>query len=151
MVVQRVRISSVLGLGGTLGAIEAVSLPLELTDTEVAELVLEPRRSERLRSGLLLPLLLKLAWNEAAGLPERLSLTLEDDSLLEEELEKLISVLVLSEVGASLSICVWVQVSERTSRDRALWRRPGTLGSPLDRPAESCCGPSSLLLGRRGA
>lgn len=141
MVVQRVRISSVLGLGGTLGALEAVSLPLELTDPELSVLVLEPRRLERLRSGL------TLGWGEAAGLPVRLSrcsssLKLEDDSLLEE---KLVSVLALleslvllmlrarpSEVEASLSICVCDQVSERTSRDRALWRRPGTLGSPLD-------------------
>ena len=108
MVVQRVRISLVVGRGGTLGAMEAASLSLELS-----ELVLELQRSER----LLLPLLLTLGCGEAAGLPMQLSLKLED-SLLVEKMEKLILVLV-SELESSLSICVCVQVSERTSRDRA--------------------------------
>lgn len=141
MVVQRVRISSVLGLGGTLGATEE--------DPALSELVLEPRRSEWLRLGLLL---LTLDWCEAAGRPVRFlrcasTFKLEDESLPEEKLEKLDSVLVLlmlrarlSEVAASRSAwtgrTVWDQVSERISRDRAFWRRPGRFASPLDTPAD---------------
>lgn len=133
-VVQRVRISSVLGLGGTLGALEAVSLPLDVTDPELSELVLEPRRSEMPRSGPLCPLPVALT----PDCCHASSFKLESDPLpvLEERLEKLRSVLVLLMLRARLSgtelsftIGVCVQVSERTSRDLALWRRPG---KPLD-------------------
>lgn len=60
MVVQRFRISSVLGLVGTLGVTETPPLSLDLPDPELSELLLESRRPEMLRSGLLLPLPLAL-------------------------------------------------------------------------------------------
>lgn len=122
MVVQRVRISSVLGLGGTLGVTEAVSLLLDLTDPELSELL----PSATLRSGLLLKL---SGCCEASGWPAWLctsSFKLEDDSLLEENSEKMDSELVLlmllvrlSEADAFLSsiLCVCGQGSDRTSRD----------------------------------
>lgn len=148
MVVQRFRISSVLGLGGTRGAFEAVSLPLDVMDPELSELALELRRSGRLSAGVLRPL------PPTLGLAS--SFRLEVDSLSEERLEKLPSLLVLlmlrvrpSDVDGSPSICVCDLVSERTSRDRALCRRPGT---PLDGPAGSICGLfSSLMLADREA
>ncbi|TNN54935.1 hypothetical protein EYF80_034880 [Liparis tanakae] len=77
MVVQRVRISSGFGLGGTLGVIEAASLPVEMSDPELSVLVLDPRRSNKLRSGLLLPSSLKPGWKQAVRLPVGL-----DDPLL---------------------------------------------------------------------
>lgn len=119
MVLQRFRISSVLGLLGTLGV--TVLLSLELVDPELWELLLESWRAGMLRSGLLLPL------EVATGRPSSVTpVRLEVDSLSEED--RLNSLLkfrlwpppTVGEVPAT----DWVSGSERTSRDRALWRRP---------------------------
>lgn len=101
MVVQRVRISSVLGRGGTLGTTEALPLSGPL-------LKLTP--SERLGSGLLCEL---SGCCEVAGWSAWFcasSLRLEDESLLEENSEKMESELIwllmlgrVFEAGASLS------------------------------------------------
>lgn len=145
MVVQRVRISSVLGLGGTLGATETVSLPLRLPDPELSVLMSEPRRSERLVPELLCPLSLMLD-RSACSSPFKL----EYDSLLEEKSERLESPLVLlmlrarpSEVVGPISIWVCDQVSERTFRDWALWRRLGAVVSLMSLSGSD----SSLMLG----
>lgn len=143
MVVQRVRISSVLGLGGTVGVTEDESLPLDLTDPELSEPALKLLPPERLRSGLLLKL---SGCCEASGRLCSSSFKLEEPSLLEEKSEKMDSELVLlmllvrlSEAEAFLSpfLCVCSQGSDRTSRDRALWRCAGTFGSGLEGPADS--------------
>lgn len=55
MVLQRVMISSVLGLGGTLGAPEDFSLSVDPRDPELSDFMLERLLCERLMSGLLLP------------------------------------------------------------------------------------------------
>lgn len=94
MVVQRVRISSVLGRGGTLGTTEALLLPLDLTDPELSEPLLKLTPSKRLGSGLLREL---LGCCEAAGWSAWLcasSLRLEDESLLEENSERMESELI---------------------------------------------------------
>lgn len=70
MVLQRFMISSVLGLGGTLGGLVALSLSLETRDPAISESMVE-WLSDRLISGLLLP----LWWS---------SFELEENSLLEE-------------------------------------------------------------------
>lgn len=118
MVVQLARISSVLGLGGTLGA---WSLLLDLTDS--ASLW-----SETLGFGL------AVAWREGAadtGLWDRDWL----DPLEAEKSLRLDSPLTLylrlSEAEAALSGRACGQVSDRTSRDWALWIRPGTFGPLL--------------------
>ena len=131
MVVQRARISSVLGLGGTLGA---PSMPSDWTDPELSKLVLEPPWSE----GLRLPTLGRC---KPAGLWRTDSSSELEydslDSLPEEKLERLDSVLVsvllrirLCEVKTSLSEGACDQLLERTSRDWALWSCPDALGSP---------------------
>lgn len=113
MVLQRFMISSVLGLGGTLGGLEDFSLSLDTRDPALSESMLD-WRSERLISGLLLPL-----W--------RSSLELEENSLLEEnwDTREMLRSLVSTEVSRSR----WAedQGSERMSRDRALTRRPGIM------------------------
>lgn len=137
MVVQRFRISSVLGLLGTLGVISTMLLSLEPADPELCELLLESRRAGMLRSGLLLPLELAKGWPSSA-----ISLRLEVDSLSEED--RLNSLLVkfrlwppptVGEVPASNC----VSGSERTSKDRALWRRPAVApGAAAKRSCRPC-------------
>lgn len=122
MVLQRVKISSVLGLGGTLGALEDFSLSLDPTGPALSELRLEHSSFDRLISGLLLSFCCS-------------SFELEENSLLEEDWEarETLRSLMLSE--ASRSSWTGVQVSERMSKDLALWRRPGIMveGSPSSR------------------
>lgn len=138
MVVQRFRISSALGLLGTLGVSNAMLLlSLEPADPELCELLLESRRAGRLRSGLFLPLELAKGWPSSAT-----PLRLEVDSLSEED--RLNSLLVkfrlwppttLGELLAS--DCV--SDSERTSKDRALCRRPVVApGAAAKRPCRPC-------------
>lgn len=118
---------------------EAVSVLLRLPDPELSKLMLEPLQSKRLRSRLLHLLSLMLDCSAGRLWVCSSSFKLEVDSLLEEKSERLDLALVLlmlrvrpPEVPASLSICVCDQVSERTSRDRVLWRNPGTLVSLLN-------------------
>lgn len=131
MVEQRFRICSVLGLLGIVGA-----LSLEPAEPELCELPLESRRARRPCSGLLLP----LDGCPSSSTPPRLVV----DSLSEDD--RLNSLLVrlklwsLSTVGEVLG-SDWVSGSERTSKDRALWRRPvvepGTAAKCSCRPCSS--------------
>lgn len=129
MVVQRFRISSVLGRLGTLGVTNAMLLSLDPADPELCELRLESRRTGRLRSGLFLPLELAKGWTSSAT-----PLRLEVDSLSEEE--RLNSLLVKFRL---LPDCVGG--SERTSKERALWRRPAV--APRAAAAKRSCRPCS--------
>lgn len=87
MVLQRVMISSVLGLGGTLGALEDFLLSLGPTDPALSELMFERSSCKRLISGLLLPFCS--------------SFELEENSLLEEnwETREMLSSLMSSEAS----------------------------------------------------